>query len=209
MSEKIEIDALERAALAVSGRSNCNQAWLDTSEDVGAAVVGHINEDGSAYPVATIDCDQYCSGDSLPLAKFYAAANPAAVLELIRQLRAAQNQLDALLVYNQTRTDELQAAVEQTRQVKDRFNVLTCRIGVACEVQIVSGAYDRIRAEKSFAIDDLEYDLFAEGWKTAIASVKGTEACLRDDRFDNNLQGPCSAGRCAWPNCAETKGGTA
>lgn len=103
--------------------------------------------------------------------EYIAAANPRAVLELIRRLRAAQNQLDALLAHNQTRTDELQAAVEQARQLKERFNALTCRIGVACEVQIVSSAYDRIRAEKYFAIDDLEYDLFAEGWKTAIASL--------------------------------------
>lgn len=88
----IDINELRRLAQAVSGWSNCNQAWLDQSEDVQAAVVGHIDEDGNTYPVATIDCDQYCAAhQSLPLAKFYAAANPAAISELIDRLEAAES----------------------------------------------------------------------------------------------------------------------
>jgi len=27
------------------------------------------------------------------------------------------------------------------------------------------------------------------------------QKCLRDPKFDFNMQGPCSAGRCRWPNC--------
>ena len=88
----IDINELRRLAQAVSGWSNCNQAWLDQSEDAPAAVVGHIDEDGSTYPVATIDCDQYYAGhQSLPLAKFYAAVNPAAVSELLDRLEAAES----------------------------------------------------------------------------------------------------------------------
>lgn len=75
---------LEQLAKEVKGWSNCNQAWLDHSEDEPAAVVGHISEDGDTYPVATIDCDQYYEAqDSLKLARFYAAANPETVLRLI------------------------------------------------------------------------------------------------------------------------------
>ena len=85
----MNINELEELAKAVPGWSNCNKAWLDTSEDVSAAVVGHINEDGECYPVITVDCDQYYSGDSLNLAKFYAAANPSAILELIAAYREA------------------------------------------------------------------------------------------------------------------------
>ena len=87
----IDINELRRLAQAVSGWSNCNQAWLDQSEDVQAAVVGHIDEDGNTYPVATIDCDRYYAAhQSLPLAKFYAAANPAAITELLDRLEAAE-----------------------------------------------------------------------------------------------------------------------
>ena len=50
-------------------------------------------EDGNTYPVATIDCDQYYAAqDSIKLARFYAAANPSAVLAMIATsdaLRAA------------------------------------------------------------------------------------------------------------------------
>ena len=81
----MELQKLKALAEEVKQWSNCNLAWLDQSEDDPAAVVGHINEDGETYPVATIDCDQYYAGqDSLKLAKFYAAANPDAVLKLVR-----------------------------------------------------------------------------------------------------------------------------
>lgn len=36
------------------------------------------------------------------------------------------------------------------------------------EVHLINDAYIRIRAERVFAADDLEYDLFAAGWKAAI-----------------------------------------
>lgn len=93
----IDINELRRLTQAVIGWSNCNQSWLDQSEDVPAAVVGHIDEDGNTYPIATIDCDQYyAANQSLPLAKFYAAANPAAVSGLIDRLEAAEKERDAL-----------------------------------------------------------------------------------------------------------------
>lgn len=90
----IDTKELRRLAQAVSGWSNCNQAWLDQSEDVPAAVVGHIDEDGNTYPVATIDCDQYYAAhQSLPIAKFYAAANPLAIEELLDRLEAAEKDI--------------------------------------------------------------------------------------------------------------------
>ena len=78
---------LKMLAQDVTGWANCDKAWLDTSENDPAAVFGHIDEDGNTYPVATIDCDQYYQGqDSIKLAKFYAAANPVAVLNLILRI---------------------------------------------------------------------------------------------------------------------------
>jgi hypothetical protein len=84
-----EIRKLKILAEGVKGWSNCNQAWLDHAEDNPTAVVGHIDDDGSTYPVATVDCDQYTeAADSLKLAKFYAAANPETVLRLIAMIEA-------------------------------------------------------------------------------------------------------------------------
>lgn len=83
----MELKKLKALAEEVKGWSNCNKAWLDNSEDEPAAVVGHIDEEGNKYCVATIDCDQYFQGeDSIKLAQFYAAANPEMVLRLIAMI---------------------------------------------------------------------------------------------------------------------------
>lgn len=87
----MDLQKIKALALDVTGWANCDQAWLDTSEDVAAAAVGAISEDGETYPVAVVDCDQYdAPADSMKLAKFYAAANPAAVLEMIAMIEAKQ-----------------------------------------------------------------------------------------------------------------------
>lgn len=95
----MDVNELRELAKRVTGWSSCNAAWLDSSEDVPAAVVGRIDDDGNEYPVAVVDCEQYYSDDSLALASFYAAANPTAILELLDRLEAAErdaNRLDTL-----------------------------------------------------------------------------------------------------------------
>lgn len=87
----MNIEALKALTQDVTGWSNCDQAWLDSSEDEPAAVVGHIDEDGNKYDVAIVDCDQYYAAqDSIKLARFYAAANPAMVLALIARIEALE-----------------------------------------------------------------------------------------------------------------------
>ena len=91
----MNINELEELANTVSNWSNCDEAWLDTSEDTPAAVFGSIDEDGETYPVAIVDCEQYfAASDSLKLAKFYAATNPSAISELIAAYRGAIAALD-------------------------------------------------------------------------------------------------------------------
>jgi len=113
----IDTKELRRLAQAVSGWSNCNHAWLDQSEGVSAAAVGHIDEDGNTYPVATIDCDQYYAAhQSLPLAKFYAAANPAVISELLDRLEAAEkSDAESIAMYRKARDerDALRAKIER------------------------------------------------------------------------------------------------
>lgn len=46
--------------------------------------------------------------------------------------------------------------------------------GLMTETHLINDAYKRIRAERRFANDDLEYDLFAAGWK-ACASLANKE----------------------------------
>ena len=109
----IDTKELRRLAQAVSGWSNCNQAWLDQSEDVPAAAVGHIDEDGNTYPIATIDCDQYYAAhQSLPLAKFYAAANPAVISERLDRLEAAEKDAAELEARCATLADALRSTAQ-------------------------------------------------------------------------------------------------
>ena len=83
----IDTKNLRTLAEAAKGWGNCNQAWLDSSEDEPAAVVGHISEDGEKYPVVVVDCDQYYAAqDSIKLARFYAAANATTMLALLNAL---------------------------------------------------------------------------------------------------------------------------
>lgn len=97
----MNIEELKRLAEANYGWRNADSAWLHQSND-GSAVVGNIDDEHDPHvknPVAVVDVTIYDSfeGDSLQLAQFYAAANPAAILELIRQrdeLLAALKALD-------------------------------------------------------------------------------------------------------------------
>lgn len=73
-----------------------DSAWENPSC---TAAVGYIDEDGNRDPILTVDTTIYdgFEGDSLELANFYAAANPATILELIQQrdeLLAALKALD-------------------------------------------------------------------------------------------------------------------
>lgn len=84
MSEQNKARELRALAEAVKQWGSVNQALQLFAEEVPetAAVGAHI--DGEFCPVVTVDCDQYYrEEDSLKLAKFYAAANPAAILELL------------------------------------------------------------------------------------------------------------------------------
>lgn len=76
-------------------------------------------------------------------------------------------------VPNMTDPKLLGEAIDSAILLIEQRDELLVRLDVVCEVGVISPAYDRIRSEQPFAIDDIEYDLFSAGWKQAIASVKG------------------------------------
>lgn len=90
------IEELRQLAEAIKQWGNTDDAWLDEADADGAAVVGHISEDGEHYPTALVDLGQYFEPqDSIKLAKFYAAANPAAILELLAERDALRAELES------------------------------------------------------------------------------------------------------------------
>jgi hypothetical protein len=115
----MELGKLKALAEDVKGWSNCDTAWLDPAEDELAAVVGHINEDGEKYCVTTVDCDQYyAAGDSLKLARFYAAANPATVLALLDKIENLDKMATDLQEDSEELTEQLAIAHETEQQLR-------------------------------------------------------------------------------------------
>lgn len=82
----MSIQQIKEAAFAVFPFSSASSAWEDQL-NAGAAVVGHIDESGNRFDVAVVDLTPYdgFEGDSLALARFYAAANAGAVLKIIEK----------------------------------------------------------------------------------------------------------------------------
>lgn len=76
-------EALRLAAEAVKAWANIDDFWSLPDSDCGEMVLGAI-EDGTKYDLLQIDADNYgTDGESEKLARFYAAANPGAVLALL------------------------------------------------------------------------------------------------------------------------------
>lgn len=110
----VDLNNLKKQAELLRGWFNTIDAWLDTSEDSACAVVGHISDEGALYPVAFVDCDQYdAPSDSMNLAKFYASANPKAILELISAYEAQGEDCKKL----KNRVNELEEYVAKNIQL--------------------------------------------------------------------------------------------
>ncbi len=104
-------EELKQKALKCYGWSNASSAWIHESGD-GSAVVGNIDDSHDPAirnPVAVVDVTQYdgFQDDSIELAQFYAAANPATILALI----AERDELTAKLDRAQAEIRELEWAL--------------------------------------------------------------------------------------------------
>lgn len=67
--------------------------------------------------------------------------------------------------------NEAANAIESLLAENERLNTELAKYRDASllkEVYLINDAYVRIRSERLFAIDDLEYDLFSAGWKAAV-----------------------------------------
>ena len=95
----MNIEKLKRMAAPLV-KWGADSAWGNPD---GTATVGYIDEDDNHDPIATVDVTIYdgFEDESLGIAQFIAAANPAAILELIRQ------------------RDELLAALKDARELVD------------------------------------------------------------------------------------------
>ena len=94
----MNVDELKQKALKCYGWRNASSAWLHESGD-GSAVVGNIDDchdPAMRNPVAVVDVTHYdgFQDDSIELAQFYAATNPATILALIAERDELAAKLD-------------------------------------------------------------------------------------------------------------------
>ena len=104
----MNIEELKRLAAPLV-KWGADSAWGNPD---GTATVGYIDEDDNHDPIATVDVTIYdgFEDESLGIAQFIAAANPAAILELIRQrgeLLAALRGLYNVICYHDLTPDLL------------------------------------------------------------------------------------------------------
>lgn len=107
-------ESLRTLAESVKGW-DANDVWRHEDCEY-TAVLGNISEDGEQYPIAEINADTYGhDGESLALAKFYAAANPLAVLALLDRIA----KLEADLVSEVARTANQKIRADQMTKQHD------------------------------------------------------------------------------------------
>ena len=133
-------DELKALAEGMDGWPNkaafeCDDAWC----------VGAIDEDENLYPVIEIQTEQYDAFDaSEPMAKYYAAANPPAILELLAER-------DALLAER----DELKRDVEiLEREVKEYagFLLLLNAVRYRLRREVGDEAFGAARLQRIFLL---------------------------------------------------------
>jgi len=87
----MDTTALKKLAEGMKGWDKMTECW-PCDESGPDWQVGRLDEDDNRWPLLTVDTEQYDQEQDAPkIAQYYAAANPAAVLEMI-----AENELIAI-----------------------------------------------------------------------------------------------------------------
>ncbi|WP_263227103.1 hypothetical protein [Pseudomonas alabamensis] len=95
----VDKEALHRLASAAEAWHNLTECWPadEADDDEHDWQVGALDEDGNEYPVLTVDTANYDQpADAEKLARYYAAANPKAVLALLEEIAALTKERDKL-----------------------------------------------------------------------------------------------------------------
>lgn len=122
----------------------------DDDRDEGIAFVGATNDEGIFSDVARIDTGLYYQPDkAIEVANFYAAANPAEILELIAKLEDAQGEIRALRATEAgllDRVDELKRGITQLmRNFPTDFD-MNAALWDGSEIESACAAHDAARA---------------------------------------------------------------
>lgn len=162
----LDLNELERLAQDVSGWSNCSQHWPLEDEEApdGVHIVGAIDEGGERYDVMCIDADSCgTDGESAKLAAFYAAANPAAALELIERLKQAEQDVARHQMLYEIARRERELLGERAAQTEQALK----RAGLAYTEGTAPERIDRLaaqNAERLAALQSIDKITDYAGW---------------------------------------------
>lgn len=154
---------LKELAEATKGWDNLKSCWPEETEDGDLEVnwfVGAVTEDDDKYPVLEVNTAQYDAlEDAGRLARYYAAANPSAVLALIaeneRLERKNANQSESIREYQDlvmggdVSLGMLKADIRVTTGERDELRAEIAGLRTGYE------AYERVNAELKAEVEGL------------------------------------------------------
>jgi len=167
-------EKLKELAEATKGWDNLKSCWPEETEDGDLEVnwfVGAVTEDDDKYPVLEVNTAQYDAlEDAGRLARYYAAANPAAVLALIAEnerLQQREQDLSASVKYwfNARGGKQFEAGVkhadeaaskyidEHWRRQRDQLRAENAGLRTGYE------AYERVNAELKAEVEGLREEV--------------------------------------------------
>lgn len=135
-------DELKRLAEDMKGWPN-----KDAFESDDAWCVGSIDEDDNLWPVIEVQTERYDAFDaSEPMATYYAAANPAAILELIAEnerLQADKNTVDCRFEVSRDTLEVIRGCLRQAESEIDQMKAQSVERGAVSRAlhEAVSAIY--------------------------------------------------------------------
>jgi hypothetical protein len=178
---------LKELAEATKGWDNLKSCWPEETEDGDLEVnwfVGAVTEDDDKYPVLEVNTAQYDAlEDAGRLARYYAAANPSAVLALIAENEALKGPHDWLAEdLIKELVDNVQAIQENADDGEDDPFVIVL-LASASRIRRQEANIDKLRAENErLKAENAGLKTGYEAYEQVNAELKAEVEGLRRER---------------------------
>lgn len=138
---------LRRLAEATKGWQNLTECWPADEESDSDWEVGALDEDDNRYPVISVNTQQYdCEDGAEKLARFIAAANPAAILSLLDEVVSQCAEIEELDALSSRQSDLLSQAAVALRGPEPALTRYS-HADIPSRVKEVVDERDQLRAE--------------------------------------------------------------
>ena len=153
---------LEEAAEDIEGWGSYASQYFQEKHDLSGTVTKYRNLDTSALSAAIEAAEEPYKREAEKKAMLFNGCSRSHPHELMSPMCELRTEIARLTNLSENQRLELE-------KHKGTFSEeLT-------DVRLINDTYNKVRKERDFAVDDLEYDLFAAGWK-ACAALSAKEA---------------------------------